>query len=469
MPFVTSLQHPEPTPHLLNDIINMKETNPPSLQDFLAPETFDAHLIELGSIHSNLFAIKQEGWKRFLSLPMPTRKNECWRFAEILDLNLQGFHLPEAPSAPNVSDIIARSNYIKEYAGRLIFADNHLIEHTLLSQELSAQGVIIESLDAAWEKYPELLKPYFLQINTQLGGEKFEALHHAYAGSGTFIYVPKGVILEKPIVNYYWMTQENSALFPYTLIVADESSEVNVVDFYLSTHPQFSGFSSSIADTYALKNAQVRRYPIQNFNANVLSFQIDHSIAHRDADVRPIALNLGGKMARMESQIRIEGENSHIQLQSLTVSSENQHFDQRTLQIHSAPHAVSNLLYKNALLNTSKTIFSGLIQVAPEAQKTDAYQTNRNLLLSPEAEAVSLPGLEILANDVKCSHGATSGQLDQSELFYMLSRGITQKQAQTLLIFGFFEEVLSTIKNPEIAETLRHLLQEKLLQHLISI
>jgi Fe-S cluster assembly protein SufD len=146
---------------------------------------------------------------------------------------------------------------------------------------------------------------------------------------------------------------------------------------------------------------------------------------------------------------------------SLTVAEESQEFDQRTFQIHNAPNAVSDLLYKNALLDKSRSIFSGLIKVAEGAQQTDAYQTNRNLLLDPTAEANALPGLEILANDVKCSHGATTGNVDASELFYMMSRGIPKRAAMQLMVFGFFEEVIEKVESDELAENLRTLIRNK--------
>ena len=170
---------------------------------------------------------------------------------------------------------------------------------------------------------------------------------------------------------------------------------------------------------------------------------------------------LGARRARLENTVRLEGPEANVNLYGITVATDGQEYDQRTLQIHAAPHAKSDLLFKNALLGKSRTIFSGLIKVEPDAQRTDAYQTNRNLILSPEAEADSLPGLEIEANDVKCSHGATTGQVSPEELFYLQARGIPLKVAQELLTQGFLEEVLSKVSHPEACDLLRTLMQEK--------
>ncbi len=177
--------------------------------------------------------------------------------------------------------------------------------------------------------------------------------------------------------------------------------------------------------------------------------------------MKSVALNMGSSYARLENQVNILGAGANVKMYSLTVATGEQEFDQRTLQTHDAPSAVSDLLYKNALFDNARTIFSGMIRVEPDAQFTDAYQTNRNLLMSPKAEAVSLPGLEIEANDVKCSHGATTGQVDDAQLFYLQSRGIPKPVAYKLLVTGFFEEIIEKVNDDELAESLRVLLKNR--------
>ena len=182
----------------------------------------------------------------------------------------------------------------------------------------------------------------------------------------------------------------------------------------------------------------------------------------RDARILALNVHLGGRQARHESHSRLIGPGAHSEMLALTVAQGTQEFDQRTLQTHQAPHTSSNLLYKNALLDSARTIFSGLIVVEPDAQKTDAYQSNRNLMLSDTAEANSLPGLEIQANDVRCSHGATTSRLDPEQEFYLLARGIPKAQAAELLLFGFFEKVLGEIPHEGLYQTIRALIQTKL-------
>ena len=233
------------------------------------------------------------------------------------------------------------------------------------------------------------------------------------------------------------------------------------VDVYQSEDKKSAQLACGVSTLYAGPGANVEYHYVQNWNETSLSFNRLTTIAQRDATIRVFGLNIGSKHARNEGHTILDGPGGNAALMSLAVTHEDQEIDQRTLQSHNAPNARSDLLFKNALQDNSKTIFSGLIKVDEEAQQTDAYQTNRNLLLSPTAEANSLPGLEILANDVKCSHGATTGQIDDNELFYLLARGINKSTAEKLLVFGFFEEILEKIETDELAEYQRELVHEK--------
>ncbi len=212
---------------------------------------------------------------------------------------------------------------------------------------------------------------------------------------------------------------------------------------------------------YSERGARPRHTIIQNWNLNTLSFQLNTSNAQSDVNSRGVLINVGSSQARQEVHGKIFGSGSDVNLYSLNVPRGTQEMDQRTLQTHLAPNSRSDLLYKNALMDDSKTIFSGLIIVAEHAQGTDAYQTNNNLMLSDTAEANSLPGLEIGANAVKCSHGATTGKIDDSNIFYFLSRGIPRRMAEELMVFGFFEEIIEKFDNEELAEFVRGLVRNK--------
>jgi len=404
---------------------------------------------------------RQAGLEQFKNLPMPAAKDEAWRFASVGRLNIDDFDPADAADADTLASFVERSGLVTDRAGRTVYVDDAPAAFEGIGGDLAAKGVIYLPIAEAMKKHPELMEKYFLRESTELGSKKFFGLHASAVRAGTILYVPKGVEIEDPIVNYYWTHAPRSAVFPHTLIVTEEHAKVAVVDVFFSDTPENEALNIAVGNIRAGAGANIFRKVVQDWNEKTVSFQLDTTMAERDAQVKNLAVNIGAERARYEAQTRIEGAGADVKMYSLTVAEGSQEFDQRTLQIHNAPNAVSDLLYKNALLDKARTIFSGLIKVAEGAQQTDAYQTNRNLLLDPTAEANALPGLEILANDVKCSHGATTGNVDENELFYLMSRGISKRAAMQLMVFGFFEEIIQKVESEELAENLRELIRKK--------
>lgn len=404
---------------------------------------------------------RASGLSLFNELPMPTARDEAWRFASVGRLSIDDYDVADVPSAATLAALDARSALIQSRAGSLVYVDDTQARFEPISAELAAQGVIYLPVAQALEQHPELMEQYFLQESTELGSKKFFGLHASLVRAGSVLYIPKGVEVSEPFVNYYWTSGERAAVFPHTLIIAEENAKATVVDIFFSETEENEALNVSVSNILAGDGSNIFRKVVQDWNEKTVSFQLDTTVVGRSTEVRNLAVNIGAARARFESQARIEGPGAHVKMYSLTVAEENQEFDQRTFQTHNAPNAVSDLLYKNALLDNSRSIFSGLIKVAEGAQQTDAYQTNRNLLLDPTAEANSLPGLEILANDVKCSHGATTGNVDENELFYMMSRGIDKRTAMKLMVFGFFEEIIEQADSEELADSLRELIRNK--------
>jgi len=409
---------------------------------------------------------RKEAWRRFKDLPMPHRKDEQWRFATIQRNLLEGFQIGADVAPETAEALVERSNLIRDISGRICFANTQTVDWNPLDPELEKQGVILKPIREAFEEHGELLRDYYRRAGEELGSEKFVALHQALTHSGTLLYVPRNVVIEKPVVAYHWLCGQNAAIFPRTLIIAEDNTEVKLVELFFSDTNDQPGFSASVGQIFAGPGSRIFRKVIQDWNEKTISFQNDTTFAQKDARVNNVAINIGASRARYENQVRIEGSGSDVKLYSLTVADRKQEFDQRTLQVHAAPNSVSDLLYKNALMDEARTIFSGLIMVEKQGQQTDAYQTNRNLLLDPTAEANSLPGLEILANDVKCSHGATTSKLDLEELHYLRSRGIPEKEAKKLLVFGFFEEIFEKLGNEELVENVRAIVHSKFARHL---
>ena len=401
------------------------------------------------------------GQKQFDTLPAPSARDDRWRFSAVGRLSIEGFAPVDAIGDAPIDALLERSTLLSERAGSLVYVNDQQAYFEGISEDLAAKGVIYLPIAEAIKQHSELMEKYFLQESTELGSEKFFGLHAAQVKAGSILFVPRGVEVSEPLVNYYWTSGDGAAVFPHTLIITEDNAKAMVVDVFFSETEENTGLNISVANIHAGNGANISRKVIQDWNEKTVSFQLDTTIAERDARVKNLAVNIGAESARYENQTRIEGAGADVKMYSLTVSEESQEFDQRTFQIHNAPNAVSDLLYKNALLDKSRTIFSGLIKVAEGAQQTDAYQTNRNLLLDPNADANSMPGLEILANDVKCSHGATTGNVDENELFYMMSRGISKRVAMQLMVFGFFEEVIDKIESEELAEGLRQIIHKK--------
>ncbi|MBL9190273.1 MAG: Fe-S cluster assembly protein SufD [Opitutaceae bacterium] len=430
-------------------------TEPKSLVGAFTPEVFAAHLASLPPLPQWWIDRKRAAYDRFASLPMPSRTDESWRFSNLGGLTLDGFTLPAAvKSSPHTSIGIKK-------AAKLIFANGRLLSRELRAADLAARGVVIDSLQSALVQHEAVVREHLLAQPAKLGSAKFTALHEAFLNDGAFVHIPRGVELDDPIGIFSYALGENAALFPHTLVVAGDNSRASVIEYFGSGSDAETQLAVGANDLYAGHGAQLTYIGKQDWSHRALSFQSNSTVVRRDARVQSLNLHLGARQARHESLSQLQAPGAFSEMLALTVAETDQEFDQRTLQIHQAPNTKSDLLYKNALRGTAKTIFSGLIVVDPDAQKTDAYQSNRNLMLSEEAEANSLPGLEIQANDVRCTHGATSSRIDPEQEFYLQSRGIAKEQADELLTFGFFEEVLNRLASDELHDALRALIQTK--------
>jgi len=397
-----------------------------------------------------------EAWKKFESLPMPSRKDEDWRFSSIRSIQLEDYHFAPTASTPDAElpelemDVLARA----------CFVNGKTTAFGKLPQELLDQGVVWKSLEQAVIDHPELIQNYFMKQEGALGDRKFAFLHRAFVQTGSVIFVPDNVQLEKPLVAEYWLDGENASVFPHTLIVAGKNSAVTVVDSFRSTSDA-KGLACAVNDVHVGEGAKVSYLCAQEWNENTLSFQHGSTHTEKDGHVKSFHYNSGGSFSRLETVSRSVGSGARSEMMGLSMVHGRQEFDQRTLQLHEAPYTWSDLLFKNSLNHRAKTIFSGLIKVSPGAFQTDAYQTNRNLLLDSRAEADSMPGLEIANDDVKCSHGATTSQIEEESLFYMQARGISEASAKHLIAIGFCAELLDRFDNEAISELLLKRIEEK--------
>jgi Fe-S cluster assembly protein SufD len=388
-------------------------------------------------------ARQQSAWQRFLNIPTPKRGDETWRFSSIKQLDFSSFQKNPVMGA---NDLIARSTGLEAPAAKFIFVNDELVH---LESHLP-EGVICLPLAEALVSHSDLVQAHFMKQETRLGSAKFAALHEASLTNGLFVYVSDKVEVAGTIEVHHWISGENTVIFPHTLIVTGTSSKVRVVDIFRSTEDTQPGLAIAFNDLSAGPNSQLDYVAIQAFNEVSRVIQINETATFRDASAIGFILNTGAAWARNESLSRLEGSGSRSDMLSVSIPAHEQEYDQRTFQHHVSAGAYSDLLYKNSLYDDARTIFSGLIYVGENAHHTDAYQTCRNLMMSDTCEANSMPGLEINADQVKCSHGSTSSQISDEEIFYLCARGIAPTQARQLIARGFSVEVLDRLKNAEV-------------------
>jgi Fe-S cluster assembly protein SufD len=407
-----------------------------------------------------LAARRLEAWHGYESMPLPTRQLEEWRYTDVSLLKLDKVKPAWRAPPAGIPDGARALLQNREAAGTAIQVDGTLAQVSL-RDEWRAKGVLLLDLADAAAQHPELVERY---LGTVLPRDfnKFAALNEALWDGGIFLYVPRGVRLEQPIRVVRWITESGSAVFPRTLIVAEEGSHAALVEEFGSPDFDRPTLSCAAVEVSAGQAANLQYVSLQRWGKNVRHLVTQRTVAARDANLDSLVVNIGASVARLDLAASLEGPGARSDMLGLYFARGNQHFDHSTRQDHKVPHASSDLLYKGALYDRARSIFRGLIKVFPGAQRTDAYQTNRNLLLSDRAEATSLPNLEIEADDVRCSHAATVGHLDQEELFYIMSRGVPRALAERLVVFGFLGEVFERLPLPGVIDELRTAIEAKI-------
>ena len=356
-------------------------------------------------------------------LDMPDPKGEEWRYVDVRKFDFERFALPEPSTFP-----------------------------AEVSPELASRGVVFEDFKTASRDHSDLLKEHFF-TEVSVEEHRFTALHAAFHSDDFFVYIPRGVEVEIPLEVVHQLAAGGS-VFPHTTIVVDEQASLTFVDRFESPDHDRPALCASVVEVEARRGATVNYISLQHWGRDTHHFQTQRFTGHRDSTVRSLAVNLGSTFARTQVESVLKGEGSFSEMLGLYFADGDQHFAQRTLQSHNAQHATSDLLYKGALKDRARSEYSGLIKVLKGTQGTDAYQANRNLVLSDDAMARSIPQLEIEANEVRCTHGATVSPVEEEHLFYLMSRGIDRVTAQKLIVFGFFGEVLDRIRVPALREQL---------------
>jgi len=412
---------------------------------------------------------RELAWSVYQSTPMPTTRLEEWRYTDlrkVLDLGeLQLSDAKTVPDDPSVWPARLRETMEqdREAAGHIVLIDGHVV-HTDIDPDLAERGVMLGSLHDALQSHPAVVEQYLGRVVPAEDG-KLEALNMALWADGIFVHVPSNVRLDMPIRVTRWISEPGAAYFSRVLIVADPHSQVSYVDEVVSDDFDVQTFKSSAVELVAGDGAVVQYLNVQRAGRGTFVHSAQRTLAQRDARIDTLNVGLGGSVHRVDLNAKLLGPGANSEMLGLYFGDGDQHFDFNTSQDHTEPNTGSDLLYKGALDGDSRAVFRGIIRVFPGAQRTDAYQTNRNLLLSPGARADSLPNLEIEADDVKCSHGATIGELDAEAKFYLMSRGLDRVQAERLVVLGFLGEVLSKLPLGGVVEKVSGVIEEKLAQH----
>ncbi len=415
----------------------------------------------------------EPGWARslregalsaFEAMPVPSQDTEEWRYTDLSSFDVNAF-APHAAgkAAENLDDVepgvLEALGDVGERAGLLI-QHNSTTSTVHLDPRLSDRGVIFTSLDRALAEHPGLVEK---RLHAAVPAErtKFTALHAAFRSGGTFLYVPKNTAVDLPLQALTYLDAEGAAVFPHTLIVADEGAEVTFLDRYVSGD-LVSAFSDAVTEIHVGPGAHVRYISLQDWGEGVKHLAVQRALLDRDATLGSLSVAFGASLSRTEVEAILGGPGGTSEMLGVYFTDGTQHFDHRSLQDHASPHCTSDLLYKGALKEASRTVYSGLIKVRPGAQKTNAMQTNRNIVMSEKAKADSIPNLEIEANDVRCGHAASVGPVDEDELFYLQTRGIPRGEAERLIVKGFFQEVLDRVTLQEVREAIEVAIEEEL-------
>ena len=413
---------------------------------------------------------RSHAWSVYEATPMPTTKLEEWRYTDLSKkLDLETLSLSEAetaPDDPSAWPARLRATMDEDHAasGHIVFIDGHVV-HADLDSDLASQGVVLKSLHEAVDSHAELVQEHLATEALPPEEGKFASLNAALWVDGIFLFVPKGVQLELPIRVTRWLSEAGTAYMSRVLIVAENHSQVSYVDEVVSNDFTTQMFTSTAAEVIAKDGAQVQFVSVQRLGRGSFYHSVQRTLANRDATLDTLNVGLGASVSRVDLNAKLLGPGATSDMLGLYFGDGSQHFDFNTSQDHTVPNTSSDLLYKGALDGASRSVFRGIIRVHEGAQRTDAYQTNRTLLLSNDARADSLPNLEIEADDVKCSHGATVGELDADAKFYLMSRGLDRVQAERLVVLGFLGEVLARLPLGGVGEKVTRVIEEKLAQH----
>ncbi len=427
-----------------------------SLTETISPQVVEG-IIEQYSEPSWLAGERRAALRSFEAQPFPTRRDENWRYTDLKRFALDGLELVSAPTDKSVSKRIETRITDSDAEGVLVYKGGEVVYR---DSRISEAGVIFTDLRTALAEHEALVKKHLYSV-VNATQSKYTALNAALWQNGTFLYVPKNTEVELPLGAFY-SADAGGLSAPRTLVVLEANAKATFIDEYSSEEFGERLFSTGSVEIILGDGANLRYVSLQNWSRTVAQINRIKAKLERNSHLESLTVSLGADAARAEVECELAGPGAESEMLGLYFADKKQHYNQYTLQHHAADHAHSDLLFKGALRDGSTAVYSGMIRVDEGAQKTDAYQTNRNLLLDSDSDAVSIPQLEIGANDVRCSHGSTTSPVPEDQRFYLTSRGLAPEVAEHVLVTGFLHEVTSRVTLPKVAEYVERIVQAKL-------
>lgn len=408
-----------------------------------------------------LRAYRQNAWKTYLGLPLPSGKEEDWRRTSLKGVEFSTIKTIDPGIYPEVEFPSRLSNNVageKSGAQLLLSPVN---SHLTIDQAIVDQGVVFGSLKELIHTKPEIIEMILGKI--KFDQAKFSALAGALDFNGVLLYVPRNTKVELPIQSVYWAPADEYAHSLHILVHLEEGSSATFVHEAGSPASAIrESIHAGIMELYIGPGAHLNFVELQSWGENVINFTRENVVVDRDGSVDWIFGALGSRLTKNYSNLNLVGQGSMGKMSGFYFTNNQQHLDHDTQQNHLAPNTTSDLLFKGALLDKSRSVWQGMIYVAAEATKTDGYQANRNLVLSDQARADSIPGLEILTDDVRCTHGATVGKIDEEQIFYLESRGLPHIQAERLVVEGFFDPIMQRIPFEGVRNRFQEAIKEKM-------
>jgi len=411
---------------------------------------------------------RQLSWSVFEETPMPTSNDEDWRRTNLSKIKWSKFNLTRTSSLQPVSQLsnlteTAQDAVEAKYpaAGRLVIANNQVIYHEF-DEAVAAQGVIFTDLSTAVTEHGDLVQKYLGKEAVPPSNSKFAALNSALWQSGVFLYIPKGIEIEHPFQVALILEGEGSVILPRTLIVAETSANVTYIEESISLGAHGQALNVGAVELYANPNAQIRYVDVQRWGEDVYNFNIRRSVGRNDSTIIWETGQLGGGVTKSYYDTLLPGNGASMEFNGVYFMSGKQHLDIDCLMRHTGVATNGDLLLHGALKDKARSVFTGLIKIDKTGQQTNSYLKNENLMLDSTARADSIPSLEIEANDVRASHGATIGKIVEEYVFYLMSRGITRNTAVRMVVEGFFYKVFDRMHNERVREKLFNAVSERI-------